>query len=76
MGNVSKKYENWNGIYPAPPGASVIFTCPDSAKFTDGSLLHNATCSIKIPGTWESSFNENDVRCGSKFFLKTWPEKP
>ncbi|CAG0891372.1 unnamed protein product [Darwinula stevensoni] len=54
-------YKDWDGKYPAPPGATVIFSCP--ARFNDGSFEHNATCSLLRDHVWNTSFQDKDVRC-------------
>ncbi|CAG0900250.1 unnamed protein product [Darwinula stevensoni] len=54
-------YKDWDGKYPAPPGATVIFSCP--ARFNDGSFEHNATCSLLHDHDWDTSFQNKDVQC-------------
>ncbi|CAG0891348.1 unnamed protein product [Darwinula stevensoni] len=61
--NATVTYDRWDGKYPAPPGSSVIYTCPHSSRFNDGSDVHNATCSFRIDDTWNSSFQDRHVRC-------------
>ncbi|CAG0885724.1 unnamed protein product [Darwinula stevensoni] len=63
MKNVNVTYEGWDGDYPAPSGASVVYTCPHAAKFTDGSIRHHATCSALLQTSWKTSFNGKHVRC-------------
>ncbi|CAG0885699.1 unnamed protein product [Darwinula stevensoni] len=58
---VKMTYKDWDGKYPAPPGATVIFRCP--AKFNDESFVHNATCSFQSDHAWDISFQDEDVRC-------------
>ncbi|CAG0902112.1 unnamed protein product [Darwinula stevensoni] len=59
--SVNMSYKNWDGKYPAPPGATVIFRCP--ARFNDGSFEHNATCSLLHDHDWDTSFQNKDVQC-------------
>ncbi|CAG0883224.1 unnamed protein product [Darwinula stevensoni] len=61
--NVSWTYDRWDGKYPAPPGATIIYTCHQNSRFTDGSLKHNATCSFLPDDAWDTSFHGNNVRC-------------
>ena len=61
--NTTVVYDGWDGKYPAPPGARVIYTCPRPLVFADGSPSHNATCSFQGNDTWETSFHGMDVRC-------------
>ncbi|CAG0898087.1 unnamed protein product [Darwinula stevensoni] len=61
--NATVSYDRWDGKYPAPPGSRVIYTCPHSSSFNDGSDVHNATCSVRIDDTWDSSFHDRHVRC-------------
>ncbi|CAG0900824.1 unnamed protein product [Darwinula stevensoni] len=63
MKNVNVTYENWDGEYPAPPGAKVLYTCLHTGGFTDGSPRHYATCSFMADDTWETSLQDKDVRC-------------
>ncbi|CAG0894911.1 unnamed protein product [Darwinula stevensoni] len=57
---VDVTYKDWDGKYPAPPGATVTFSCP--AMFNDGSFEHNATCSFLHDHAWDTSYHK-DVRC-------------
>ncbi|CAG0902162.1 unnamed protein product, partial [Darwinula stevensoni] len=61
--NVNWTYDGWDGKYPAPPGAAIIYTCRQHSRFMDGSLKHNATCSFHPDDAWETSFRGKDVRC-------------
>ncbi|CAG0901525.1 unnamed protein product [Darwinula stevensoni] len=63
MKNVNVRHENWDGEYPAPPGAKVLYTCLNTRGFTDGSPRHYATCSFRADDTWETSLQDKDVRC-------------
>ncbi|CAG0891571.1 unnamed protein product [Darwinula stevensoni] len=58
---VKMTYRSWDGTYPAPPGATVSFTCP--AGFTDGSYEHYATCSLQPYDAWDASFRDDDELC-------------
>ncbi|CAG0898308.1 unnamed protein product [Darwinula stevensoni] len=67
-------YEEWNGEYPAPPGAMVILRCEHPRGFSDGSSIHTARCSAS-PDSWCSSFQENAVQCkGFKREMHKYPE--
>ncbi|CAG0882825.1 unnamed protein product [Darwinula stevensoni] len=63
MENAVVAYDGWDGKYPAPPGAQVVYTCRRSWRFTDGSSTHEATCSFRLDDTWETSFRGEDVQC-------------
>ncbi|CAG0903406.1 unnamed protein product, partial [Darwinula stevensoni] len=63
MENATVTYDGWDGKYPAPQGSRVIYTCPKSLRFNDGSEIHNATCSSRINDAWDSSFHDRHVRC-------------
>ncbi|CAG0904572.1 unnamed protein product, partial [Darwinula stevensoni] len=63
MENAIVTYDGWDGKYPAPPSCRIIYTCPKPLRFNDGSDIHNATCSSRIDGAWDSSFHDRHVRC-------------
>ena len=67
--NTTVVYGGWNGTYPAPPGVRVVYACPPSSVFTDGSPSHSATCSSRRSDSWETSFHGKDVRCRCKLLL-------
>lgn len=57
-------YVGWDGNYPAPKGATVVFTCKENSEgFTDGFREHTATCSAKDPDTWCTAASFDHVRC-------------
>ncbi|CAG0893484.1 unnamed protein product [Darwinula stevensoni] len=58
--NAMVTYKEWNGKYPAPSGALVVFTCVQG--FTDGKREHWTLCSSS-PDTWCTSFIDNKVKC-------------
>ena len=68
--NAVVAYDGWDGKFPAPPGAGVIYTCRSSSRFTDGASTHNAICSLQPNDTWITSFHEKDVRCQGQPFQK------
>ncbi|CAG0898724.1 unnamed protein product [Darwinula stevensoni] len=58
--NADLTYLRWNGKYPAPSGAKVLFHCEEG--FTDGKKDHWATCSDS-PDSWCTSFVVDGVSC-------------
>ncbi|CAG0901102.1 unnamed protein product [Darwinula stevensoni] len=63
--NAKVSYQKWDGGYPAPTGAKVVFTCYEG--FTDGKSEHQATCS-SIPDHWCTSFRSGDVKCSKPVY--------
>ncbi|CAG0898652.1 unnamed protein product [Darwinula stevensoni] len=59
LANAKVTYEGWNGTYPAPDGAEIIFTC--ELGFTDEKRKHHATCSTS--DFWCTSFDVHGVTC-------------
>ncbi|CAG0886275.1 unnamed protein product [Darwinula stevensoni] len=59
VANANATHKGWDGKYPAPDGAKVIFTC--EFGFADGKKEHQATCSSS-DDFWCTSFNV-DVTC-------------
>ncbi|CAG0891252.1 unnamed protein product [Darwinula stevensoni] len=69
MENAVMAYDGWDGKYPAPPGAKVIYTCHRSMRFTDGLPTHEATCSFQPDDAWKTSFHGEEIRCrGNSIF--------
>ncbi|CAG0897431.1 unnamed protein product, partial [Darwinula stevensoni] len=63
--NAKVSYQIWDGRYPAPTGAKVVFTCDEG--FTDGKSQHQATCS-SIPDHWCTSFRSGNVKCSKPVY--------
>ncbi|CAG0892200.1 unnamed protein product [Darwinula stevensoni] len=63
--NEKVSYQKWDGGYPAPIGAKVVFTCDEG--FTDGMSEHQATCS-SIPDHWCTSFRSGKVKCSKPVY--------